>query len=75
MMLSKGIKMMGVIEGDAVPWSLLPQMIKFYRNGMLPLEKLVTTFPLHEINEAIEAMENGTAVKPVLLMPPITSSA
>ncbi|QDW40567.1 NAD(P)-dependent alcohol dehydrogenase [Bradyrhizobium sp. KBS0727] len=67
--LSMGIKIMGVIEGDAVPWSLLPRMINFYRNGTLPLEKLVTTFPFVDINKAIEAMENGAVVKPVLLMP------
>jgi aryl-alcohol dehydrogenase len=72
-LLSRGIKIMGVLEGDSVPWSRLPQLIDFYRNGMLPLEKFVTTFPLTEINEAIEAMENGTVVKPVLLMPITTA--
>jgi aryl-alcohol dehydrogenase len=44
-------------------------MINFYRNGMPPLEELVTTFPFVDINKAIEAMENGDVVKPVLLMP------
>jgi aryl-alcohol dehydrogenase len=66
--VGRGIQVMGVIEGDTVPWSFIPKMIGFYRKGMLPLEKLVRTYPFEEINEAVKAMEEGDAVKPVLLM-------
>ena len=56
------------MEGDAAPTSFIPRLIEFYRAGRLPLEKLVRTYPLEAINEAIEDMEAGHTVKPVLLM-------
>jgi aryl-alcohol dehydrogenase len=58
----------GVVQGDAIPADFIPRMISFYRSGMLPLEKIVTTFPFSAINEAAEASERGTVHKAVLVM-------
>ena len=58
----------GTIEGDAVPREFIPQMIGWYREGLLPLEKLVKTYPFAAINEAAADMDAGRVVKPVLLM-------
>lgn len=61
-----GRTLVGVIEGNADPHALIPQLIARWRAGGLPFDRLITTFPFEQITDAITAMRNGTAVKPVL---------
>jgi aryl-alcohol dehydrogenase len=56
----------GIIEGDAVPDAFIPAMIELFQQGRLPFDKLITTFPFEEINEAVAACERGEVVKAVL---------
>jgi aryl-alcohol dehydrogenase len=58
----------GIIEGDVWPAEFLPKLVELYRHGALPLDKIVTCYALSEINTAIEDMEAGKVVKPVLVM-------
>lgn len=39
-----------------------------WEQGRFPVERLITTYDLDRINEAVQAAESGTVVKPVLLM-------
>jgi Zn-dependent alcohol dehydrogenase len=66
-LVGKGQTLRGVVEGNAVPRTFIPQLINLYRNGLLPVDQLVTTFPLDEINEAIAATQRGDVVKAVLI--------
>ncbi|MEU6331499.1 NAD(P)-dependent alcohol dehydrogenase [Streptomyces sp. NPDC047049] len=66
--MAKGIQLRGVIEGDAVPQSFIPQLIKLYEQGRLPVEKLITTFPFSDIEEAARAAAAGEVIKPVLTL-------
>jgi aryl-alcohol dehydrogenase len=68
-LLNSGGSVIGVVEGDVVPQDFIPRLIGYYRQGRLPLEKLVRHFPFAEINQAIAATEDGSAVKAVLVMP------
>jgi aryl-alcohol dehydrogenase len=43
-------------------------MIDLYLQGRLPFDRLITTFPFAQINEAIQAQHRGECVKVVLLM-------
>jgi aryl-alcohol dehydrogenase len=65
-MLTFGQTVRGIIEGDSDPGVFVPQLIEHWRSGRLPLEKLVRTFPLAEINAAIAAQHHGDCVKVVL---------
>jgi len=58
----------GIIEGDSDPDVFLPQLMDHFRRGELPFDRLVTTFPFSQINEAIAAQHRGECVKIVLLM-------
>ena len=60
-------RVMGVVEGRSNPPTFLPDLAVLVATGRLPVDKLVTTFPLGEVERAAEAMKNGTATKPVLL--------
>lgn len=67
LMLS-GRSVRGTVEGDADPRTFIPRMLAWHRAGRLPLERLVTTYPFDQINQAAADMHAGRVVKPVLLM-------
>jgi aryl-alcohol dehydrogenase len=68
LMLSKGLRIQYIMGGSAVPRVFIPLMMKWYKQGRFPVDKLVQTFPFAQINEAFEAAHHGDVVKPVLLM-------
>jgi Zn-dependent alcohol dehydrogenase len=55
------------IEGDSNPDEFIPELIEHYRAGRLPFDKLIKTYPLSEINQAIADQHAGKCVKVVLL--------
>jgi aryl-alcohol dehydrogenase len=57
----------GVIEGESVPDLFIPTLVELFRQGRFPLDKLVTFYPLSEINRAVQETEEGITVKAVLL--------
>ena len=58
----------GVLEGSSVPDVFIPRLIGLYLAGKFPIDRLVTTYPFAEINEAIADSHAGKTIKPVLLM-------
>lgn len=64
--ITKGITIRGVTEGDANPTEAIPQLINLYRQGKLPVETLITEFPFTDIEAAAGAALAGHVVKPVL---------
>ena len=68
--LTFGQTVRGIIEGDSDPDAFIPTLIQHWREGRLPLEKLIRTFPLAEINAAIAAQHHGDCVKVVLTTEP-----
>jgi aryl-alcohol dehydrogenase len=65
--LLDGRTLTGVIEGMSVPGELIPALADLHAAGRLPFDRFVRTYPLAEINRAVEEMESGAVVKPVLL--------
>ncbi|MCZ1012088.1 NAD(P)-dependent alcohol dehydrogenase [Streptomyces lydicus] len=64
--MTKGVRLRGVIEGDAVPQSFIPHLIKLHGLGRLPVEKLITPFRFSDIEAAARAAIAGEVIKPVL---------
>jgi len=58
----------GVIEGDAYPADFIPKMIEWHRRGLFPIEKLVKTYRLDQINEAQHDSESGATIKPIFVL-------
>ena len=67
-MLSKGNRIQFIMGGNVVPRVFLPKLIEWYKQGRLPVDKMVETFPFAEINEAFAASHDGRVVKPVVVM-------
>jgi len=58
----------GSIYGSTRPYRDFPRLFELYRRGRLPLDRLVTRrWPLHEINEAYDALIAGTEPRSVLV--------
>lgn len=64
----RGLKVLGTVEGDSHPPTFIPRLIDWYQQGLLPLEKIVKTYPFEDFALAIKAMKAGDVIKPVLKM-------
>lgn len=62
-----GITVRGIVEGDANPQTFIPYLLDLHRQGRFPFDKLITTMPLAEINEAVAAQLRGEILKVVLV--------
>jgi aryl-alcohol dehydrogenase len=67
MALAGGRNLMGILEGDTVPHLFIPRLIDLWKQGRFPFDKLITTYPLTQINQAEADATSGAAVKPVLI--------
>ncbi|WP_028937441.1 NAD(P)-dependent alcohol dehydrogenase [Pseudonocardia spinosispora] len=67
MAMTIGVKLYGIIEGDAVPDEFIPRLAELHKAGRFPFDKMITKYPFSQINEAIEAQHKGAAVKIVLV--------
>jgi aryl-alcohol dehydrogenase len=64
--LPEGRKTLGIIEGDAVPQKFIPKLIRLYREGKFPFDRLVKFYDFSDINRAIADAKRGDTIKPVL---------
>ncbi len=65
--LTTGRRLLGSKLGDTCIREDIPQLIELYRAGKLKLDELVSaTYPLAQINEAIQAVERGEALRNVI---------
>jgi aryl-alcohol dehydrogenase len=61
-----GLTIRGIVEGDADPKKFIPYLLDLHGQGKFPFDKLITTMPLAEINEAVAAQNRGELLKAVL---------
>jgi len=66
-LITYGRRIHGIIEGDSDLDGFIPELVALHRAGRFPLEKLVTTYPLAQINDAIAAQARGDCLKAVLI--------
>jgi aryl-alcohol dehydrogenase len=69
MVTGRGLTVRGIVEGDSDPDIFIPELIKLYRAGLFPFDKLIKTYAFEAINQAIADQHDGKVIKPVLLMP------
>jgi aryl-alcohol dehydrogenase len=65
--LLEGRTVTGSIVGHQAPAVLVPRILELNRQGRFPVELLVRTYPLDDINLAVQDVRSGAAVKAVLL--------
>jgi len=65
-LLQQGRMVRGCIQGESDVQTFLPRLIALYRDGKLPIERLVRHYPHAAINDAVADMLAGTTIKAVL---------
>lgn len=72
-LMVKGLKVMGIVEGDSDPQTFIQELLDLQAAGRFPFEKLVSTYSMADINHAVEDQERGRVAKVVLT--PLDGSA
>ncbi|HZC10211.1 MAG TPA: NAD(P)-dependent alcohol dehydrogenase [Mycobacterium sp.] len=65
--LGAGRRLANLREGNVVAQTFIPRLVRLWRQGRFPFERLVSTYGLEEINDAVADSLSGVAVKPVVL--------
>jgi aryl-alcohol dehydrogenase len=68
LIMGKGLSIRGIVEGDSVPRTFIPELVDLYLRGDLPLEKLITPYAFGDFDSAWQAARSGSVVKPVLMV-------
>ncbi|CUX68753.1 NAD(P)-dependent alcohol dehydrogenase (plasmid) [Agrobacterium tumefaciens] len=63
-----GRTLVGVVEGQSIPSTFVPELIGYWREGRFPFEKLVQFYDLSDINQAMADSESGKVIKPIVKM-------
>lgn len=58
----------GVVEGCCTPQTFIPELLRFYRAGKFPFDRLITYYPFREIEAAFRDTAAGKVTKAVLVM-------
>ena len=64
-----GKRVIGTLGGEGRSASLIGALIALNKQGRFPVDRLITEFPLDQVNEAFAASHSGEVIKPVLRMP------
>lgn len=65
--MQKGLTVRGIVEGDSVPATFIPELLGHHAAGHFPFDTLITTYPFSKINDAVAAQERGEVTKLVLV--------
>ena len=66
--LISGKSIQGSWGGGSIPDDIIPQISELYLQGDFPLELLLTrTYPLEQINVALDDLENNNAFRPLII--------
>jgi len=65
-LMGQSKRLVGIVQGDSIPWTFIPKLIGFYKDGRFPIDKLIKYYPFEDINQAMEDAHNGLVIKPVL---------
>lgn len=64
---NRSITIRGTVEGDSQPNQMIPWLAAMVSRGRWPLAEIVNTYPLSDIEKAVDDMSAGRIVKPVLI--------
>ncbi|MEB3020188.1 alcohol dehydrogenase catalytic domain-containing protein [[Mycobacterium] crassicus] len=66
-LVAQGRSLIGSYLGSAVPARDIPRFVELWRAGRLPVQQLVSsTLPLEQINEAMDQLADGIAVRQLI---------
>lgn len=61
-------QIVGVIMGDVVPQIAVRELVKHYKEGNFPFEKMLKFYKFRDINQAAKDSTSGESIKPILII-------
>ncbi|MGE3744445.1 MAG: NAD(P)-dependent alcohol dehydrogenase [Sphingomonadaceae bacterium] len=71
-LMGTGLSIRGIHTGDSEPDVFIPQLIDLYRQGSFPIDKLMKTYRLEDINKAVHDQHDGKVIKAILVTDAVT---
>jgi aryl-alcohol dehydrogenase len=68
-----GRRIMGIVQGDVVSRTFIPELIELYLQGRFPFDRLVRFYRFDELNQAMADSEAGLTIKPILRFSEVTA--
>lgn len=68
-LLTKGIRIRGLIEGESQIDAFIPHLVDLFQDGLLPIDQISTFYELDQINQAVADSLEGRTIKPIIRMP------
>ena len=65
-LMDPNINLYGIIEGESIPKVFIPRLIKLFKEGRFPFDRLVTEYKFEDINKALEDSDKGITIKPII---------
>lgn len=54
------------VHTDPFVLQLLPQLLDWYKQGKFPIDKLATVYNVDSLDQALEDLDKGKIIKPVI---------
>ena len=64
--MNPSVTVAGAVEGWSNPKVFIPELVKFYKDGRLPVDKLNTFYDFKDIGKALSDYREGAVIKPIL---------
>ncbi len=65
-LMGEAKSLIGIVEGDSVPQVFIPALLRYYKNGQFPIDKIITYYDFKDIQKAFDEAHKN--VKSVLVM-------
>ncbi|NMA25369.1 MAG: NAD(P)-dependent alcohol dehydrogenase [Clostridiales bacterium] len=67
LIMNPSVSFAGCVEGHSNPKVFIPEMVKLWKEGKLPVEKMNKYYKFEEINKAFEESHTGGVLKPIIV--------
>lgn len=65
--MNPSVTFAGCVEGHSNPKVFIPQLVRLYKEGKLPIDKMNKYYKFEEIEKAMEESHTGGVLKPILV--------
>ena len=66
LIMNPNVVLSGLVEGASNPQTFIPELVRYYKEGRLPVDRLVKFYEFKDIEKAFEDSHTGKVIKPVL---------
>ena len=64
--MNPSVTVTGAVEGCSNPKVFIPELVRFYKEGRLPVNKLNKFYDFKDLEKALHDCHEGTVIKPIL---------